>query len=405
MRLLFFSNVFPNPLQPGKGVFNLNMVRALAERGHELETVSPIAWTEWLQAPRERRRALRTQRGEWAGVTASYPIYFYTPGVLRTSYGRFMWRGVRSAVRTAIERLRPEAIVAYWSHPDGECAVRAARLAQIPAVVMSGGSDVLLLASSPARRRSIERVLGDADAIVTVNEDIRRRLIDRGFRENKISVVRRGVDVERFHAGERKLARQRLAIADDRPLLLWVGRVEPVKGLSVLLEALEQLKRQGLVFRMLLIGSGEQASALQADARRRGLDDCVQWVGAVPHPELADYYRAADVTVLPSLSEGVPNVLLESIACGTPFVASNVGGVSEIATHGVDRLVPPGDSRALAAAIREQLVAPRVDADCRSFLPDGWPQAADRLLEVIRPLVSTTPRCESIGEWLKPATV
>ncbi len=131
----------------------------------------------------------------------------------------------------------------------------------------------------------------------------------------------------------------------------------------------------------------------------------MHWIGSVAHDELADYYRSADVTVLPSLSEGVPNVLLESIACGTPFVASNVGGISEIATAGVDRLVPAGDVKALAAAIRDQLAASTA-GDKRSFLPDDWPTSAERLLDVIRPLVrSEAPSVESDGKWLKLATV
>ncbi len=266
MRLLFLSNVFPGPLRPTKGVFNLSMVRALAERGCQVEVVAPIAWTDWLSASRVERSELKKHLGEWAGIPASYPVYFYTPGMLRTSYGTFMWRGVRTAVRAAIDRLRPHAIVGYWMHPDCECAVRAARMAGIPAIVMSGGSDVLLLTAKPSRRRAIEQVLHDADAIVTVNEDIRQRLIASGVGASGISVVRRGIDVNRFFPAERKTARARLQLGDDRPILLWVGRVEPVKGLPTLLESLQQLQQDGLTVRMLMVGTGSQSAALQAEA-------------------------------------------------------------------------------------------------------------------------------------------
>jgi teichuronic acid biosynthesis glycosyltransferase TuaC len=405
MRLLFLSNVFPGPLSPGKGVFNHNMVRAVADNGHRVEVVAPIAWTEWFRASRERRQALKTHRGEWAGIPTSYPVYFHTPGVLRTKYGRMMWRGIRPTMEQAIERLRPEAIVAYWTHPDGECAVRAARKANIPAFVMSGGSDVLLLSANPSRRRAIERVLQDADGILTVNEDIQRHMIDAGIPGRKISVVRRGFDATRFFSGSQLEARARLGLPTDRPILLWVGRVEPVKGLPTLVEALELLRARGIEFHMLLVGTGELKSSLAADTSRRGLSDYVQWLGAVPHDQLGDYYRAADLTVLPSLSEGVPNVLIESIACGTPFVASAVGGIHEIASPGIDRLVPAGDQHALAEAIRAQLASPKLSGS-RRFHPDDWPTAARRLIDVIESHIRTLqPASKTAGAWCRPATV
>jgi glycosyltransferase involved in cell wall biosynthesis len=94
---------------------------------------------------------------------------------------------------------------------------------------------------------------------------------------------------------------------------------------------------------------------LEQDVQARGLQGRVQLVGALPHHSLGDWFRAASIFVLPSYSEGVPCVLLEAAACGTPFVASRVGGIPEIAHLGVNLLVPPGDARALADALRHFL--------------------------------------------------
>ena len=104
-----------------------------------------------------------------------------------------------------------------------------------------------------------------------------------------------------------------------------------------------------------LVGDGSERAKLEAVVRTRGLADVVRFPGPAPHESLPAWYRAADVTVLPSFSEGVPNVLLESIACATPFVASAVGGVPDIADPAIDRLVPPGQADALARALIDVL--------------------------------------------------
>lgn len=382
MRLLLLSNVYPSPLHPTKGVFNRVMACAWAGQGHEVSVVCPIAWTDRLRA----RRPVAPDAARGDGVRATYPTYLFTPRVLRRAYGWFMWRSVRRSVRRALSGFQPDAVIGYWAHPDGRCAVRAAREAGVPAVVMVGGSDVLVLTSSASRRRLVFDVLRDADAVVTVGEDIRSKVIEAGIPSERVHVVRRGVDRGKFSPGDQRAARQKLGLPLERPIALWVGRMTPVKGLSVLIDALERIGRQGEDLCVCLAGGGELRGALEAECRARGLEHVVRFVGGVAHDDLADWYRAADVTVLPSLSEGVPNVLLESMACGTPFVASRVGGIPEIATPGVDTLVPPGDGEALARALVERLQQPRADVE-RGFEPPSLADAARELVAVVDSLV------------------
>ena len=300
-----------------------------------------------------------------------------------------MWHGVRDASLQTIAQQRPEAVIGYWTHPDGYCAIQAVRSAGLPSAVMVGGSDVLLLTSKRSRRRAIYRVLNETDAVVAVSKDLQRKIVANGVDVKKVHVVRRGIDTEHFHPGDRQDARRRLNLPTDRPILLWVGRMETVKGLPILLDALERLQRESMDVHTILVGTGTEAASTSAEIQRRGLSQRVAMPGGVPHAKLADYYRAADLTVLPSLSEGVPNVLLESIACGTPFVASRVGGIPEIATAGIDRLVSPGDPRELALAIRDTLASPQ-PTHSRTFVPEDWPTAASRLIEVIQPLVTNS---------------
>src|SRR5262249_35970521 len=159
-----------------------------------------------------------------------------------------------------------------------------------------------------------------ADAVVTASEDLRTKVIELGVNPHKVQVVYRGVDQHVFVPGERGEARRRLGIAPELPTLVWVGRMVPVKGLDVLLEAAARLRDHGVDFRLHLVGDGPLRSSLEEQSRRRGLSEVISFKGRVDNHSLPDWYRAADLTVLPSRSEGVPNVLRESLACGTPFV-------------------------------------------------------------------------------------
>src|SRR5438270_141485 len=139
MRILFLSSIFPRPYSPNRGIYCLHLCKALSRLGEEVRVFSPQAWLEkW------RHAAVPAPEG----MTADYPSYFYPPKVMRSAYGWFMWRSVRRRLRQVLAEFRPDCIVSYWAHPDGEVAVRAAQFAGVPAATMVGGSDVLLLAGT-----------------------------------------------------------------------------------------------------------------------------------------------------------------------------------------------------------------------------------------------------------------
>jgi glycosyltransferase involved in cell wall biosynthesis len=387
MNILFLSNVFPNPWQPTRGTFNLEMVQALARR-HTVRVVSPLSWVDEWRLRRSGGPPLGPgRRATVGGVEAYYPRFYYTPRVLRGFYDTFLWYSIRPIVRRLLEEARPDVVLGYWVHPDGAVALRVARSVGATGVVMSGGSDVLVLARVPSRRRHIQRVLAEADAVLTASQNLSAKVAALDIDPTKIHVVSRGVDTGRFCPGDRREARRRLGLAADGPVLLWVGRMAPVKGLDVLLAACGGLRDRGLAFRLQLVGDGPLRRPLEAEARARGLSAVVSFVGLVPHDDLPDWYRAADLTVLPSYSEGVPNVLRESLACGTPFVASRVGGIPELAEGTACRLVAPGDPAALTEALAEVLTWPG-PAEPVVSRSAGWDESAEALLAVLRPLLA-----------------
>jgi len=289
---------------------------------------------------------------------------------------------VRQKVLSILGQSPPDVVLAYWAHPDGYAALQAARQIGCPLVVIVGGSDVLVLCKNAARRRCVVEVLTAADMVLTVGRDLQAKIAALGIPPEKIRVGYRGVDTLHFHPGDRATARQRLGLPQDGRLALWVGRMEHVKGLDTLLEACEILKTMGVAFSLALVGSGLLEPVLRKQCTALGVQEQVRFVGSVLHKDLPDWYRAANATVLPSLSEGVPNVLLESIATGIPFVASDVGGIPEIATEGVDRLVPPADPQALADALESIFRLPPSQAP-RTFQPPSRSDSAQEFIRLI----------------------
>src|SRR5205823_11894627 len=233
--------------------------------------------------------------------------------------------------------------------------------------------------------------------VIAVSEDLRSKVIELGIPGEKVHVVSRGLNTQLFFPGDRLLARRRLGISQDGRAILWVGRMVPVKGLDVLLAACAELRDRGEAFHLYLAGDGPLRTFLETDVRRRGLGEMVSFLGARPQDELPDWYRAADVTVLPSRSEGVPNVLRESLACGTPFVASRVGGIPELAASGpANRLVPAGDAASLAKAIRISLDDSPSAADVGSPTAD-WSASAEAVVKIIAGLRGGVGGGETVG--------
>jgi glycosyltransferase involved in cell wall biosynthesis len=386
MKVLFISSVFPSPLRPNNGAFNAVMIRGLAAED-EVTVVAPVPWPVAYRAYRDGSSGQDVRDAK--GVEVRHPIYFYTPKILRGQYGRFFEWSIAGAVNDVLSRFQPQLVMGYWSHPDGHAAVRIAQRLGVPGIVMVGGTDVLVLGKDVARQRAIRQVLDRADSVVAVSHDLKRALGHWGCNTGKIHVVRRGVDTARFNPGPQLESRARIGIPRDGKAILWVGHMVPVKGLDVLIEACANAAAVS-EFHVYLVGDGTLRPRIEARIAELSLRDRITCVGYVAHDDLADWYRAVDLTVLPSQSEGIPNVLLESIACGTPFVASHVGGIPEIADPLIDRLVTPGDVTALAHALVTTLAAPsRLP---RRTMPVSDQESATRLREVLLAAVAARYR-------------
>lgn len=358
MRILAMTNLYPNPYQPHRAPYNRHQFRILAQR-HSVQVIAPIAWTDEIRARRNGAPPLPPDRAVTLdGSPVTHPRYLFPPKLARGWYGHCYQASVGRTFRRILQEFQPDLLFAPWAYPDGWAAVRLGHGVGLPVILQVHGSDVLLLDKFPARRRRTREAVVAADGVVAVSADLASHLRQLGVTSSKIRVIYDGVDLSIFTPGSKDLERDALGVPRDEKIVLFVGNLLPVKAVDVLLNACNDPALRATPFRLILVGQGSQRPELEQMAASLGIAAKVLFLGSLPQIELPRWYRVADVFVLPSHSEGVPNVLLEASACGTRWVASRVGGIPEIAHLGVSRLVPPNTPAELASAIREALDSP-----------------------------------------------
>jgi D-inositol-3-phosphate glycosyltransferase len=241
-------------------------------------------------------------------------------------------------------------------------------------------------------RYDIERrTMAASDRIVALTDVDRQQMLRHYGSQAPIAVIPGGVDLERFAPQPRVAARNALGLDVSRKVLLFVGRIQRLKGLEVLLRAFARIV--DLDAQMLIVGGrpgttheSREIARLQHLAAKLGVADRTRFVGAVAHADLPLYYAAADVTVMPSSYESFGLVAVESLACGTPVIATRVGGLTSIVHDGeTGLLVPWRDGDLFAERLRRVLVEPgllaRLSANAReSVMGYGWDRIAEEHL-------------------------
>jgi glycosyltransferase involved in cell wall biosynthesis len=211
-------------------------------------------------------------------------------------------------------------------------------------------------------RRWIRWAAQHADGLITVSSALKQRLVELGIAADRVRVLRNGVDLTFFHPHDRNAARRSLGFT--QPTLLAVGNLVPLKRHRLMVEALARLPQ----FELVIIGEGPERGAIELTAREHDVADRVHLLGRVPQDRLPEIYSAADLLLLVSTHEGWPNVLLESMACGTPVVVSDIRGIAEIVGAAeAGRVVVDITPSRLADTVRDVSVTPASRAATRRY--------------------------------------
>jgi glycosyltransferase involved in cell wall biosynthesis len=357
MRVLVVASTFPNAEQPNRGVFVWERVRRLAQRA-SVEVVAPVPWfpgNRWLRGDRARI-PWREQRD---GVTVHHPRFLSLPGVGKFLDGVLYGLSLVPFLARLRKRFAFEVLDAHFAFPDGLGAVVLGAFFRRPVVVTLRGS-IVRLSTYALHRPQLRWTLARAARLTAVSESLRGVAVRLGVPHERVRVIPNGVDAAIFRPGDRAEARRACGLPATGPVLLTVAGVYAGKGQHLVVRALRGLAARFPGATYVVVGTPRPGESyvrqLQETARELGVEDRLRLVGPQPHAGLAPWYRAADCFVLATESEGWPNVLLESLACGTPVVATDVGGVAEIARDGVDGvLMREREPAAVEAAVAQVL--------------------------------------------------
>lgn len=376
MRILIVTSQFPIAGEPNRGRPVYQTVRALAGMA-EVHVLSPIAmYPRWA---RPRSYLFRAPDPAFAidGCPVEYLPYRALPAVSRPFNGVLCAR----ALHPAVERLRPDVVLSYWLYPDAYGALLAAQRAGVPLVAGARGSDIRV--RDAISRRLTGRVVREADALLTVSEDLGRLAVrDYGAKAERVHVVPNGCDASIFHPRDRNSARSTLGVPGDARLVVYVGRLVAEKGLRELLEAARQMTPAMPNLRIALVGEGPMRAELAALAAQCGCE--VVFAGAQPPDAVARWMAASNLVTLPSYSEGHPNVLVEALACGRGVVATPVGGIPEVVDAASGVLVPPRDAAALAEGLRAGLARDWDETTLAKRFSRSWTTVALETLQACK---------------------
>jgi glycosyltransferase involved in cell wall biosynthesis len=375
LRLAVVTPVFPTTTEPHGGIYIYNTVRSL-QRHADVDVVCAL---QFFPASRLVRflsaRYNRTGSGSAPDrVSVRYVEYLGFPGISRPINSTVC----RLAIEPHIRSLKPDVILAFWAQAEANAAIDIGRKLNVPVIVGALGSD--LLVARGIGRRLAKRAVTRADRVLAVSEDLRRAAIALGALPQDVRTILNGCDRSIFYPRDRAASRAKLGIDSGVRLVLFVGRIEPLKGMLELVTALAQVRQEFANAELACIGKGPLESLL----RSKGI--CL--LGSKSSGEIADWLGACDLLCLPSHSEGCPNVVVEALSSGRAVIATHVGGIPELVDRNSGILVPPRSPSELAAAIVEGLKRSWDEEAIAARMGRSWDDVADETYDVCLEVLS-----------------
>ncbi|MGC9332847.1 MAG: glycosyltransferase [Anaerolineae bacterium] len=405
MKIAVITSSFPRFRGDGVGSFIYSLMSSLVGLGHEVTVLAPDdpqAVVGWQSEVRVKRvRFIRP--GAWSRLGHAHSLagdvkmkwHAYPLVALFTLFAVF-------ELRREVRRQRSDVIYAQWLVPGGFIGAIVSRLTGVPLVVAVHGSDVFVAERQKILRPAISFILRTARSVIACSGDLARRVSGLGLSKDRIVIVPYGVDIERYkpNAAARQSLSSSMPIPSDQDVVMVMGRLVPKKGFAYFVEAIPAVLSLCPTTTFLVAGEGKLRAEMESIASSLAIREHIFFAGHVPWEQTPKYLALADVLVIPSIVDeagnidGLPNVLLESMACGCAIVATDVAGIPEVVHHNDNGLlVPQKDKAALARAICMLLKDPslrqRLGTQARLTVVGGltWTHIGERIVQLLKTCV------------------
>ena len=300
MKLLIITNLFPNSVEPERGIFNKQQSVELAKLC-ELRVVAPLPWY---------RKGAIPQKEDVDGIKTYHYRYFMTPKIGRSLYGFFFYLSLLPKIKRLYKEFEFDAILATWAYPDAFGSYLIAKALKKPIVVKVHGTDINSYTRYFLRRNMIVCALSNSDKIIAVSSALKDQVVRIGVSSEKIVVIPNGVNTDLFKPMDQAECRRKLELPINKKIVLYVGNMVKVKGIDVLIEAFARLSSDVL---LVLVGDGPLEPMLRLRVKELGIEGNVILSRRTTHNSVPFYMNACDVFCLPSRDEGCPNVVLEAM--------------------------------------------------------------------------------------------
>lgn len=335
MKVLIYTSLFPNHLQPNFGNFIKQRMFHFAKlKDCDIKVVAPIPYCPpWSALGKWYQNSQIKKYEVMDGIEVYHPRYPLIPKLSMPLHGLSLFLSSLRLLKKINQTFPFDLIDGHYIYPDGFAAVLLGKAMKKPVVLSARGSDINQFTRFKTIKPMVRYALNHADHIISVCDALKQEVTDLSINDNKIKVISNGVDTEQFYPVDRKEARKKLSLAHNKKIILSVGSLIPRKGFHVILDAFPRLLQEDANIHFYIIGEGTFRLSLERQIEALNLSQHVTLVGERPNSELKFWYNAADVFCLASSREGWANVIMESLACGTPVVATNVWGAPEIITN------------------------------------------------------------------------
>lgn len=358
MRVLIFTSLFPNREKPLQGIFVLQRMGHFAKRsGNQVQVIAPVPYfPSWLRWTRWQSEGQIPRSEEIAGLAIHHPRYPLLPKISMPLHGLLMFIGSLRTAHRLHREMKFDCIDAHFVYPDGLAAVLLGKFLKLPVVVSARGTDINLYPSFRSIRPQIRWAIKHSSGVIAVSTSLLEPMLGLGARPAHSRVIGNGIDLDRFSPIAPAQARNHLGLPGLGMIIVSVGALTPRKGFHFLIPALAQIAPRFPAIHLYILGEGEYRSMLEALIRECKLENQVTLVGKIPNEQLRYWFSAASISCLVSSREGWANVLPESLACGTPVVATRVWGAPEIIVSPELGLLVEQDVQSIAAGLESALI-------------------------------------------------